>query len=84
MMTHNIGDLLQRVNRLKKETPARLSPFCLTGCTVGLRECLDEVYGSVHEIMDLLLETYSMLEGARLYGIDNDDDYQTLFREREL
>ena len=83
-MAHNVGDLLQRVVQLKKETPSRLSPFCLTGCTVGLRECLDEVYGSVHEILDLLVETYSILEGARLYGIDNDDDYQTMFREREV
>ena len=83
-MTHNVGELLQRVARLKKETPSKLSPFCLTGCTVGLRECLDEVYGSVHEILDLLLETYSMLEGARLYGIENEPDYQALFRETGL
>ncbi len=57
---HTVSSVEMELQRIKAKLPRRLDLMALTGETQGLREALDQLYGSVHELIDVVF----ILEGV--------------------
>ena len=57
---YTVSSVEKELQRIKANLPRRLDLMALTGETQGLREALDQLYGSVHELIDVVF----ILEGV--------------------